>query len=89
MHVIQCSMLSMLHECVFSLTYNVSENDSPEAVYVHVLKKPVQITDWRHSTCDCINRTLHEGMKSKHDMYYCPLVKCKKHAYFQPNQEVY
>lgn len=40
-------------------THNISEDNSPEAVDVHILEKPVQISDWRHSTCHCINRTLH------------------------------
>lgn len=40
-------------------THNISEDNSPEAVDVHVLKKPVQISHWRHSTCHCVNRTLH------------------------------
>lgn len=75
----------MTHGCVFCSTHNISEDDSPEAVNVHVLEKPVQITDWRHSTCHCINRTLHACMKIKlspHEMHYCPQVKCKQHFYF-------
>lgn len=82
----------MLHECVFCTTHNISEDDSPEAVNVHVLKKPVQVSDWRHSTCHCINRTLRACMKIKplpHEMYYCPQVKCEQHVRFYTNQDVY
>lgn len=39
-------------------THNISEDNSPEAVDVHILKQPVQIPHWRHSTCHCVHWTL-------------------------------
>lgn len=53
----------LLHECVSCTTHDISEDDSPEAVYVHVLKEPVKVSDWRHPTCHCINRTLQACME--------------------------
>lgn len=53
--------------CIFFFcsTHNISEDNSPEAVDIHVLKKPVQISDGRHSTCHCVNWTLHVCMEIK------------------------
>lgn len=52
-------------ECSWWASHNISEDDSPEAVNVHVLKQPVQVSDWRHPACHCINRTLHACTKIK------------------------
>lgn len=86
-----------IHEHVCWAAYNISEDDSPEAVNVHVLKQPVQISHWRHATCHCINRALHAciekkgggGSKQLYEMYYFLQGKCKRHMHVYTIQGVY
>lgn len=60
-----CTAAAFFFFVVRRPTHDISEDDSPEAVNVHVLKKPVQVTDWRHSTSHCVHWTLHVIKQSK------------------------
>ena len=85
------SVDSEVHPCLCCTTHDISEDNSPESVYVHVLKEPVKVSDWGHATCHCINRTL-KFMKFHllpAEMYHCHLhVKCKHGMHVCTNQDV-
>lgn len=53
-------VMSARYENAFDVqTHNISEDDSPETVNVHVLEKSLEVTDRRHPTRHCIDGTLH------------------------------